>query len=880
MDQVWLNAPAPAMKVWGESGAPRWQVNRALADAGAARGVREPAQWREVAAALLAACVGNAAPVVAPVLSIGGAAHRATVVPLPPGWLAWLSPDGPPPAQRAPNAHISPHGAFNAGLTQWISMSGVSVWRLDLATQRIQLNDVGYEAVGVEPRPDGVDIEQFRRTIHPDDQEAVAQAARDAAASDRIVDLVTRYRTRDGSYRHWITRRVAERDAQGRVVALTGVSIDQTERIAERERAQALAQRISFITQAAGVGVWRLDLRAGTFEWNEQMHRIYGIPPEQGPPSLARFIDEIVHPQDRQAVRLRSDQVRGIGPGPSQLEFRIRRPDGSERWLSSWLRRERIDERPVESGVTVDITERHLAAVQLREANERALLAAESAGIGTWERDFVRGVSIWNAQMYRLRGLEPVEGATPEALRTGSRHPDDGMSFDARMQRALDEGTPFEEEMRVVWPDGSVHWIASRAIPQPGPSGRMERLLGVNWDITGRKRAEQALREKAAAEQASRAKSEFLSRMSHELRTPLNAVIGFAQLLSQDAAEPLTARQSERVDRVHSAGLHLLALIDDVLDLATIESSSLSLASEPVSLQAAVDDALQWTQPQAARAGIALHAGPFDAWVQADGRRLRQILSNLLSNAVKYNRPRGEVRLSLAARPLPGGRRGWQVSVRDTGRGMTPRQRAHLFEPFNRLGAEREGIEGTGIGLAIVRHLLGVMGGGIDVETAPGEGSEFRFTLPAARAPAACAAADRKGGCPAAAAPGSVLRLLYIEDNAVNVLLVQELVAMRANVELLVAATGESGVATACAERPDVVLIDMQLPDFDGFEVLRRLRAQPGRAGRVFIALSANAMPEDVSRARAAGFDDYWTKPIDFTQFLARLDALARPAAG
>ena len=875
MDQVWLSAPAPAMKVWRESGAARWLVNRALADAGAAHGVCEQAQWSAVADALLAVCAQAAAPE----LAIGGVIHRATVVPLHPGWLVWLEAARlPVPVQRAPNAHISPHSAFNAAMTQWVSMSGVSVWRLDLATQRIQLNDVGYEAVGAEPQPDGVDIEQFRRAIHPDDLEAVAQAARAAAASDRIVDLITRYRTRDGGYRHWITRRVAERDAQGRVVALAGVSIDQTERIMERERAQALAQRISFITEAAGVGVWRVDLRGGSFEWNEQMHRIYGIPPDEGPPSLARFIDEIVHPQDREAVRLRSDHISAAAIGPSLLEFRIRRPDGTERWLSSWLRREHIDDRPFDSGVTIDITERHLAAVQLREANERALLAAESAGIGTWERDFVREASVWNAQMYRLRGLEPVEGATPESVRSRARHPEDGAGLDERRRRAVEAGLPIEDEFRVVWPDGTVRWLASRAIPQPGASGRMERLLGVNWDITERKRAEQALREKAAAEQASRAKSEFLSRMSHELRTPLNAVIGFAQLLSQDAVEPLTARQSERVDRVHSAGLHLLALIDDVLDLATIESSSLSLANEAVSLKAAVDDALQWTQPQAARAGITLHAERIDAWVQADGRRVRQILANLLSNAVKYNRPNGEVRLSLRACTTQG-RRGWQVSVRDTGRGMTPQQRAHLFEPFNRLGAEREGIEGTGIGLAIVRHLLGVMGGSIEVETTAGQGSEFRFTLPVAQVPAAGAFSAVDAACPAAAPSGKGLRLLYIEDNAVNVLLVQELVAMRANVQLLVAANGETGVAMTRAEQPDVVLIDMQLPDFDGFEVLRRLHAQDGRAGRIFIALSANAMPEDVDRALAAGFDDYWTKPINFAQFLAKLDALALPAA-
>ncbi|HJW11944.1 MAG TPA: ATP-binding protein, partial [Albitalea sp.] len=313
--------------------------------------------------------------------------------------------------------------------------------------------------------------------------------------------------------------------------------------------------------------------------------------------------------------------------------------------------------------------------------------------------------------------------------------------------------------------------------------------------------------------------------------------------------------------------------IDDVLDLASIESDSLPLVREAVSLQSAVDDVLQWCLPQAQREGITLHAERMDGWVHADPRRLRQILANLLGNAIKYNRPQGQVWLSAQPCALRGAD-AWSLSVRDSGRGMSAEQCAHLFEPFNRLGAEREDIPGTGIGLAIVRHLVQLMDGEIDVASAPQQGSEFRVRLSATPAPELVGPAGRDAADEASQVPAHALSVLYIEDNPVNLLLVEELVSLRPHVRLLTATDGTSGVARACAERPDVLLVDMQLPDFDGLEVLRRLLAEPSLAGRTYIALSASAMPEDVRSAREAGFHDYWTKPIDFAQFLAGLDAL------
>jgi CheY-like chemotaxis protein len=348
-------------------------------------------------------------------------------------------------------------------------------------------------------------------------------------------------------------------------------------------------------------------------------------------------------------------------------------------------------------------------------------------------------------------------------------------------------------------------------------------------------------------------------------------VLGFTRLMLEDPTQRLAPKQIEHLKHIRDAGEHLLALIDDVLDLTSVELSRLALASEPVALAPLVGETLQWVAPAAQRAQVMLSQGALDAAVIGDERRLRQVVANLLSNAVKYNRPGGRVDVSV----LSGDEQWVAVCVRDTGRGLSAAQRRSLFEPFNRLGAERNGIEGTGIGLTIVRALVDAMGGRIEVDSTPGVGSEFRVWLPRAQAPAAAPSA----GAPPLHAPAAELPaidVLYVEDNRANVALLQALVELRPNVRLHVAPDGRSGIASAKHLRPQVVLLDIELPDIDGREVLRVLRADPTLSRSVCIALSADAAPEETARALRIGFDDYWTKPIDVAAVLDRLDALAR----
>jgi len=769
--------------------------------------------------------------------------------------------------------------ATEAAAAQWfkaVDLAAVSVWRVNLQTGRAYFSDRGYRMLGMNPRGEELTAEEVRNAIHPEDRQAMMKADEEAMASNGVIDVEVRHLHRDGTYRHLLTRRVAERDEQGKVVGLSGVSLDLTDRIAERERAQAFMQRIERVTNAAGVGIWSVDIDTRTVEWNEQMYRLYGVPRDEPAPDNSRWLNELVHPDDREIAR-NHRPVFGTDQSGRHAEFRIVRPNGAVRWVASWSRREVLGGRELAFGVNLDITNLQRAQTELRQTQERARLATESAGIGTWERDLRTGAAKWDAQMYRLRGLPVGPETPPDDQRYAAYHPDDMERINRNKANAGRVGDGYENEFRVVFADGTIRWLATRGLVKRDSHGEPERMLGVSWDITERRRAEQALREKAAAEQANAAKSQFLARMSHELRTPLNAVLGFAQLLGNDPSDALSEQQSQRVGRIHSAGLHLLALIDDVLDLATIESDSLPLANEAVSLQASIDDVLEWTQMQATQTGVTMHAQPMAGWVRADPRRLRQILSNLLSNAIKYNRPNGEVWVSLHSCEHEG-QPAWAICVRDSGRGLSNEQRAQLFQPFNRLGAERGTIQGTGIGLAIAHHLVRLMGGDVTVTSELGRGSEFRVVLPAEapnqpsdHAPLSGFHADLHESPPAAR-----LNLLYIEDNAVNVVLVQELIAMRKDVQLSVAVDGLSGVAQAIASRPQVVLIDMQLPDIDGFEVLRRLRAELALAGTTLIALSANAMPDDISRALESGFDGYWTKPIDFHAFLRELTLLVQ----
>jgi PAS domain S-box-containing protein len=402
-------------------------------------------------------------------------------------------------------------------------------------------------------------------------------------------------------------------------------------------------------------------------------------------------------------------------------------------------------------------------------------------------------------------------------------------------------------------------------------------------------RAERQARE--ALEASNRAKTEFLSRMSHELRTPLNAVIGFAQLLRIDSARPSAAQHLERISHIENAAGHLLALVNDVLDLSRVESGEMAVSSEAVDLARAVEEAGNMVSPLVTKAMVELLISPAggapapaparpgaatlrrrfssqvssQVWVAADPIRLRQVLVNLLSNAVKYNRHGGSVNVS------------WRVEdngeclvwVADTGPGIAQDKLARLFEPFNRLGAETSKVEGTGIGLFLSRRLAEMMGGRLNIASTVGEGTVATLVLKLARRPLAVA---RAALAPSRAGAGGQLDVLYAEDNEVNAELVRQIVSLRPGVTLRVAESGTRAVAMAKERPPDLMLVDMNLGDMTGIELASALRAHPLTQEIRLFALSADALPEQIDAALKDGFRGYLTKPIEFAKLLSLFD--------
>ena len=399
--------------------------------------------------------------------------------------------------------------------------------------------------------------------------------------------------------------------------------------------------------------------------------------------------------------------------------------------------------------------------------------------------------------------------------------------------------------------------------------------LLIGTDNSVRKRVESELNEAmAAADRANRAKSDFLSSMSHELRTPLNAILGFAQLLETGAPAP-TVTQRRSIDQILKAGWYLLELINEILDLALIESGKLTLSNEPVSLAEVLIECRAMIEPQARQRGIGMTFPSFAVplFIHADRTRIKQVLINLRFNAGKYNRPQGAVAVDCApAQP------GWiRISVRDTGVGLTPEQIAQLFQPFNRLGKEAGPEEGTGIGLVVTKRLVALMGGAIGAESASGVGSVFWVDFQVTAAPQH-ALQDILVVASNALPDGSPVRtVLYVEDNPANLELVAQLLARRQDLRLLTATDGRLGVEYARACLPDVILMDINLPGLSGTAAMQLLHADPVTAHIPIIALSANAVPRDIQRSLEAGFFNYVTKPIMVGHFMDALDlALTR----
>mgnify|MGYP000113430423 CR=1 FL=1 len=646
-----------------------------------------------------------------------------------------------------------------------------------------------------------------------------------------------------------------------------------TERGHIDDRLREHEERQRFALQAANAGAWDWDIGTGHINWSSENYVLYDIDPALGAPSYAGW-ESRVHPAD---LARTNAMVRAVVEGKApefRTEFRVVHRDGRILWLEGFgrVRRNASGTAAYLSGINLDITARKRSEDAMRESERkyRTLFNSIDEGFCIIEK------------------VEEKAGGPPDF-----RFAEANAAFE--IQSGV--GDVVGKTIRQLFPDIGEEWYKTYdAILATGESIRFERGLGIDGrilecfaflvddqthrrvavifkDITERRHAESELMvAKAGAEKANRAKTDFLSGMSHELRTPLNGILGFAQLLESDSSSP-TPSQKRSIDQILKSGWYLLDLINEILDLALVESGKVMLSHEPVSLDDVMLECRAMIEQQAQKRDINVQFPRFDipCFVTADRTRLKQVLINLVFNAVKYNKPAGTVAVEVTLKPLDSIR----ISVRDTGAGLAPAQLAQLFQPFNRLGKEGGAEEGTGIGLVVTKRLVELMGGTIGAESALGVGSVFWIELSAAAAPQ-LAARDLELAAPVRAQiPDGVPQrtLLYVEENPANLALVEALIARRPDLRLISAADGDLGIEFARAYQPDLILMDINLPGISGIEAMQILRKDPSTSHIPVIALSANAMPRDIGRGMEAGFLNYITKPIKVNQFMESLDA-------
>ena len=578
-------------------------------------------------------------------------------------------------------------------------------------------------------------------------------------------------------------------------------------------------------------------------------------------------------------LRERAEQAVRRKPPLSAMDFNS---------LSPELMRQTLHELQVHQ-IELQMQNEELQATQIRLDKSRARYfdLYDLAPVGYCTVSEQGSITEANLAVASLLGLSRVHVVNQPISRFVHRAHQN--RYYAYRNQVMSTGTARTCELQLVKSDSSTVWVTMTTTTVIEDNGALV-LRMVLGDTTARKQMDQLLQDqntaldeaRHVADKANHAKSDFLSSMSHELRTPLNAILGFAQLIGADSPTPT---QKKSLDQILLAGWYLLDLINEILDLALVESGKLSLELVPVALAGVLHDCRTMIEPQAHQRSITLRYEPLDAnfLVLADGIRLKQVLINLLSNAIKYNRPGGAVVVTCTE--AAGGH--VCIGVKDTGEGLSPEQIGQLFQPFNRLGQENRPEQGTGIGLVMTKRLVGLMGGTIHVQSAVGLGSTFwiELRLTQAQTPALVgasapdrAAASGSGSIPvkSAALPKNdtpLRTLLYIEDDPANLLLIESLMGHRPDIHLLSAQDGAQGLALTKAHLPDVILTDIHLPGISGIELLKILQDNPATRHIPVVALSANAIPSDIDKGLAAGFYRYLTKPIKIDVFMATLDA-------
>jgi PAS domain S-box-containing protein len=725
----------------------------------------------------------------------------------------------------------------------------------------------------------GLDRDEVYRTplameglIHPDDR-AVVLAKREAMTGPDDFEFRI---VRPGGETRWIrTRAEPVQIEDGRVERVAAVIDDVTEERALHDALRESEERFRLlVASVTDYAIIVLDPEGRVMGWNPGAERIKGYREAEiiGRHFSIFYPLELVKAGDPQRAL-----TAALAEGRYEEEGERVRKDGTRFWADIILTPIRGDAGDLRGYVKVtrDISERRRAEDALRESEERFRLLAENS------TDVIDRVSPDGTLLYVSPASQEVYGYDPQELigraaRTDV-HPEDHAAIGDLFDRDDDDGKDVTLEYRLRRKDGSYVWVETKTRTLRDPATRVAlEYQSSTRDISSRKLAEGAAQHaRALAEQANNAKSEFLSRMSHELRTPLHVMLGFGELLGRD---DLSAAQRDKLGQLTRSARHLLDLINEVLDMSRIERGELRLSLEPVHLGEVVRETLDLVLPLAAARSLSITSPPaaeLDVHVLADRQRLKQVLLNLLSNAVKYNREAGGISLLYTR----AGRRA-RIEVADTGVGIPADALARVFEPFDRLGAEATEVEGTGLGLALSKRLMAAMEGEIGIDSVLGVGTTSWFELPLVAAPRAPRELpETESPVAVSVPPGLPLTVLYVEDNPSNIKLVETILAARPQVTLIVATQGGLAVELAREHRSALILLDLNLPDISGEEVLRRIRGDARTAGMRVVITSADATHGQIERMRSAGADEYLTKPFGVERLLAVVDAAALATA-
>ncbi len=669
---------------------------------------------------------------------------------------------------------------------------------------------------------------------------------------------------------------IAKFRSDGMFKGYRGSAQDVTHRIGAERHERQVSDTLRLLAQhVPGVLYQRVSRSDGTGYCpyaSEGVRQVFELTPEELAQDYSLMLDRI-HPDDRKGVevQIQAAEVTGL---PWSQTFRVVLPMAGQRVLSAFASPRRMPDGSVLwHGFTTDVTESEKAAAEIVRSGQQWELASQAAGIGIFELNLSTAVITLDRNACQVHHL-PAESPTSFVLAQwlDMLEPSARDSAQAFISMASVSGGIQREVLGIVTTNGDPRQIEFVARAQAGRDGARSRtpvLIGVCRDITEEYALERLRQEMAETREANRSKSELLSRISHELRTPLNGILGFAQLLEGDRKEPLTSAQKQRVQTIRMSGTRLLSLVNDVLELSRIEQQMFSLQREAVSVNDVVNSGIALLQPLALERAVrvefigaehALHA-------KADRRAMDQVFTNLLSNAIKYNRSGGHV--NVVVEPL--GASKIQISLEDSGVGLSGSQLDQLFQPFNRVGAEKTQIEGTGLGLVIARELTQSMGGTIEVTSTPNTGSRFTVKLPLSKS--VRTGRDASDSMPAQTDWIEVIggTALYIEDDPVNAMLMREVFGRLGNWKLLEAATGAEGLRLARAEQPQLLLTDMNLPDMSGLDIVRQIRQHPATRLMHVIAVTADALPQQQEMAKQMGVDGYWTKPLDLGMILKHL---------